>query len=250
MRYGILADIHGNIWALEAVLEDARYRHVDRFINLGDLLYGPLKPRATFERLQTIDAVTIQGNQERDIYAASPADIATKPTCAYVIGDLGHEPIAWLRALTKTALVDGEIFACHGSPDSDMVFLLEDVTRGMPFVKPESAILKDLHGINAPVVLCAHSHIPRVVKLSSGTLIVNPGSLGLPAYDEDKPNYYTMQNYSSFASYAVLEKRSDRWYVEQIRVPYDDASAARQAERQGRSDWAYWLTTGRVAPQE
>jgi predicted phosphodiesterase len=60
MKIGVLSDIHGNVWALKAALDDAKRRAVERFKNLGNILYGSLKPRDTFELLQTIDAVTIQ----------------------------------------------------------------------------------------------------------------------------------------------------------------------------------------------
>jgi hypothetical protein len=69
MRVGILSDIHGNLWALKAALDDAKRRAVERFINLGDILYGPLKPRDTFELLQTIDAVTMQNYSPLASYA-------------------------------------------------------------------------------------------------------------------------------------------------------------------------------------
>jgi predicted phosphodiesterase len=247
MRFAILSDIHGNIWALKAVLDDAQHRAIEKFINLGDILYGPLKPRETFELLQTIDAVTIQGNQDRDIYQASQAHMAKNPTLTYAINDLGSGPVEWLRSLPKTQTLFDEVFACHGSPHSDMVYLLEDITHGFPVVKSEEAILSDLKGIRFPVILCGHTHIPRVVQLSSGAVIVNPGSVGVPAYDDDLPNYHRMQNYSPLASYAIIEKRKDTWHMELLKVPYDPTRAVEQAQRQGRNDWAYWLATGRVA---
>jgi predicted phosphodiesterase len=64
-RYAVLADIHGNIWALEAILADARRRSIRSFINLGDTLYGPLEPAATAECLMALDLVSIQGNEDR-----------------------------------------------------------------------------------------------------------------------------------------------------------------------------------------
>ena len=59
LKFAILSDIHGNRWALAAVLEDAKRRGITRFINLGDILYGPLKPLETYDLLKTVDAVTI-----------------------------------------------------------------------------------------------------------------------------------------------------------------------------------------------
>src|SRR5262245_36635033 len=246
MKIGVLSDVHGNIWALKAVLNDAKCRAVERFINLGDILYGPLKPRDTFELLRTIDAVTIQGNQDRDIYQATPTRIENNPTLAYVINNLGPGPVDWLRSLPKTQTLADEIFACHGSPRSDMVYLLEDVAQGSPVVKAEDAIQKELDGFGFPVILCGHSHVPRVVQLSSGALVINPGSVGVPAYDDDLPNYHAMQNYSPLASYAIVEKGEAGWRVELLKVPYEHALAAEQALRQSRDDWTKWISTGRA----
>lgn len=162
MRLGVLSDIHGNIWALQAVLEDAKRRAIDKLINLEDILYGPLKPKETFELLRTIDAVTIQGNQDRDIYQADPTQTANNPTLAYVINGLGYEPIEWLRSLPKTQTLFGEVFACHGSPHSDMVYLVENVMRGFPVVTTEKAILRELTGISFSLTLCRHTHIPEL----------------------------------------------------------------------------------------
>jgi predicted phosphodiesterase len=54
LRIALVADIHANVWALEAVLADIKKQRVDTIFDLGDILYGPLKPRATYERLQAI----------------------------------------------------------------------------------------------------------------------------------------------------------------------------------------------------
>ncbi|MEB3211797.1 MAG: metallophosphoesterase family protein [Leptolyngbyaceae bacterium] len=246
MKFAVLSDIHGNVWALEAVLEDAKRRGITRFINLGDVLYGPLKPLETYTLLKTIDAVTIQGNEDREVYEFDPRQGKTHPTLTYMLKELGEEPIQWLRALPKTLLIDDDIFACHGIPASDVVYLLEDVSNGFPVVRSEAAIAQYLEGTSRSVVLCGHSHIARVVYLSSGQLIVNPGSVGVPAYDDDVPNYHAMQNYSPLASYAVIKKREGSWHVELLKIPYDVQLAVDQAQRRDRHDWAQWIKTGRV----
>jgi predicted phosphodiesterase len=254
VKYGILSDIHGNVWALEAVLADAKHRGVEQFVNLGDILYGPLQPRQTYELLQTLDVVTIQGNEDRIIYEANPSTEASvisptrSPTLAFVIDQLGAEPIDWLRALPKTTWVSDQIFACHGTPTSDTVYLLEEVASGSPLVRSESAIsqLAQVTASVIPVMLCGHSHIPRLVQLETGAIILNPGSVGVPAYDDDLPNYHQMQTHSPLASYAILEHRDRGWFVDLLKVPYDYQQAVAQAKRQGRADWASWIATGRV----
>lgn len=247
MRLAILADIHANIWALEAVLSHAKSRGVDGLVNLGDTLYGPLKPRETYERLlQENVAVTIQGNQDRLIYEASARDLVSIPTLTYVIRELGEEPIHWLNDLPKTAVYADDLFLCHGTPGSDTAYLLEDVMDGLPEVRSEGAIRELLQGVHQPVVLCGHTHIPRVVELSTGQLVVNPGSVGVPAYDDVEPVRYRMQTFSPHACYAVLEKNRSGWDVSLERVAYDHQAAAEHARQLGRDDWAQGIATGRI----
>ncbi len=66
-KFAVLSDIHSNVWALEAALEDVRKRGVDGIFNLGDILYGPLAPGLTFDLLQAEEVITIKGNQDRQI---------------------------------------------------------------------------------------------------------------------------------------------------------------------------------------
>jgi putative phosphoesterase len=243
----ILADIHANIWALDAVLAHAKHRGIDRFLNLGDSLYGPLKPHATYERLMQANAlVTIQGNQDRLIYEASERDLASIPTLSYVIRDLGEEPIRWLSELPRTAVFEDDIFLCHGTPGNDSLYLLEDIMEGLPEVRSEGAIRELLQGVHQPVVLCGHTHIPRVVELGHGQLVINPGSIGVPAYDDVDPVRYRMQTFSPHACYAILEKSSHGWNVSLERVAYDHGAAAEFARTRGRDDWAQGIATGRI----
>ena len=96
------------------------------------------------------------------------------------------------------------------------------------------------------MILCGHSHIPRIVQLPAGRLIVNPSSVGLPAYSDDLPVAHKMENGSPHARDAVTSKTATGLTVEQIAVPYDWNKAARQARRLGQDEWAAWLETGRA----
>jgi predicted phosphodiesterase len=247
-RLGILADIHANALALDAVLRDAQRRGVARFVNLGDILYGPLDPLETYRKLHPLDVVaSIAGNQDRLLFEATPEEIAASPTLAFVAGRLGREPIVWLRTLPAACAVADDLYLCHGTPRSDTTYLLEDVVSGHPVVRSDAAVVELLGDVRAPVVLCGHTHIPRVVRLSTGQLIVNPGSVGLPAYGDDLPVVHRMETHSPHASYAVLEQRAQGWDVSLHRVAYDWEQAAMQARAAGRDDWAVALTTGRAA---
>ena len=102
--------------------------------------------------------------------------------------------------------------------------------------------------MNGEVILCAHSHVPRVVR-AADRLIVNPGSVGLPAYTDDAPFPHAMESGSPHARYARLSRESsdDAWRVEHVAVPYDWHAASAAARRHQRPDWAEWLLSGRAA---
>ena len=248
-KLGVIADIHGIVWALEAVLRHAEHRGVRRFVNLGDILYGPLQPLETYKVLQRTSIVaSIAGNQDRLIFEAAEDDRGKNQTLAFVTANLGSEPIAWLRSLPTAAVIEGGVFLCHGTPTSDTTYLLEDVSSGLPEVRAEPAIAELLGAVQEPVVLCGHTHIPRMVQLSGGQLVVNPGSVGVPAYHDDVPVRHSMVTHAAHASYAVLEESPLGWDVSFHRIAYQWDKAAQQArdlnrERLGarNHDWTNGL---------
>lgn len=244
MRIALISDIHGNLPALNAVLADIETHRVDRIINLGDICYGPLWPRETWERLRTLDLPTIQGNQDRDLYDHDVGLLHTRPTLRDNVEALGKAGLSWLRELPKTLKLDA-VYACHGTPDSDLVYLLEDVSHGDAQLRSEQALLQLLGKRLEPVIVCGHTHTPRNIRLSNDQLIVNPGSVGLPAYDDLEPIPHRMQTGAPAARYALIERdQRNRWQAELRSVDYDFESAARRAEHNGRPDWAGWLRSG------
>jgi predicted phosphodiesterase len=246
-RFAALADIHGNVWALEAVLEHAKRRGITQFVNLGDVLYGPLQPQETYLRLQKEGVpATVAGNEDRIIVEASSHDLDVNQTLRFVVEALTTEAVGWLRQLRATVELDEEMLLCHGSPCSDTVYLLEDVTSGYAVVRTNSEVRRLLDGTAYPLVLCGHSHVPRLVRFKEGPVIVNPGSVGLPAYEDDLPVHHRIETGTPHSSYAILERSPVGWEVEFHRVPYDWEQAARCARARGREDWARALLTGRV----
>lgn len=245
-KFAVLSDIHSNVFALEAVVNDARAQGVAAFINLGDILYGPIAPRQTYDYLQGLDAITISGNQDRQIVEATDAEIESNPTMQFIRSDLGQEPLTWMQQLPFDLQITTDIYACHGTPRDDLIYLLEDVSSGHPIVRSDDEIIARLNGISSPIILCGHTHIPRCVELSTGQLVINPGSVGLPAYTDDEPHVHSMQNYCSKASYATLQKTDEGiWEVVFHKVTYDVKRATVAAKEQGRNDWVHFLSTGR-----
>ena len=82
------------------------------------------------------------------------------------------------------------------------------------------------------------------MRSSSGSLIVNPGSVGLPAYDDDHLHYHIMQNGSPDARYAIAERGPAGWSAALIALPYDWQAMAALAAHNNRPDWAHAIATG------
>lgn len=245
MKIAILSDIHSNVYALEAVLLDAKLRNCTTLANLGDILYGPISPRDTYDLLLENEFLTIRGNQDRQIYESTSAEISSNPTMQFILNDLGDEPLEWMQSLPFDMQVNDELYFCHGTPTSDLIYLLENVSSGSAQLRSDDEICELLAGQKSKLICCGHTHTPRLVKLSQGPLVLNPGSVGLQAYTDQEPVVHSMENYCDRASYAVAEIRNGEWVIEHIRVPYDVASAVDKCLSQGREDWAHFLETGR-----
>jgi hypothetical protein len=86
--------------------------------------------------------------------------------------------------------------------------------------------------------------VPRAVKTGKGQIIVNPGSVGLPAFDDANPSYHVIETGSPDARYALLERRKSAWTVALLSVPYDFRPMAKLADENGRPDWSCALRTG------
>lgn len=243
MKIAVFADVHGNLLALQAVMRDLQSASPDLIVNLGDLVSGPFDPAGSADAQIALDCPTLAGNHERQLLAGSngASDAFAQPL-------LSPEHWNWIRTLPPTlTLLSGEVFACHGSPaGGDLEYLLEDVTSGHATIASAEAIRSRIIGTqNARVILCGHTHIARVVK-SDTTLIVNPGSVGMPSYRDDKPVPHAMEAGSPHARYAILTRFPVGWSAELHAVPYDYEAAARQAEQNGRPATAFGVRTGRV----
>lgn len=238
----VIADIHGNRWELEAVLRDIEQRGVKQVVNLGDNLTGPLDPAGTADMLIERGIAGVCGNDDRVLF--HPAEELSFSQ-RYTLEQLALRHLDWLRSLPDTMVVAGELFVCHGDL-FDAPYLLEQVEESGVFLRDTKAIEGSVASIAYPVILCGHSHVPRTVFLPQGKLIVNPGSVGLPAYTMETPFPYAMESGSPYARYALLHRVEEGWQVEHVQVPYPWENAASVAAQHQRTDWAEWLSTGRA----
>jgi predicted phosphodiesterase len=241
-RFAVISDVHGNRWALEAVLDDIERLQIADVINLGDALYGPLDPLGTADILVDRAYPTVRGNEDRII---TESDGSSSDTLAFVGEQLRSTHLEWLRSL-KAGIVVGDLFACHGSPTSDTAYLLWDVGRAGARRRTPVDVEAALGEIESSLILCGHDHVPWTMLLPGGRTVVNPGSVGLPAYSDDLPHPHVMETGTPHARYSVITRMERGWSVSDRAVPYDWESAADAAVRNGRLDWAEWLRTGRA----
>lgn len=238
----LIADIHGNLPALETVLADLAARGVADVVNLGDHVSGPLWQRETAARLMPLGWPSITGNHDRMVVHDAPA--TQGPSDAFARAALTAEQMAWLAALPATlTLLDGALLCCHGIPTDDRRYLVETPEHGRLRLASPEQIGKRLGPASARIVACGHSHVPRVVH-HQGVLVANPGSVGLPAYVHDGAHAHVSETGSPLARYGLLHITGDELRVELLALPYDWEFAARQAEANGRPDWAHALRTG------
>lgn len=191
-RIAALFDIHANLPALEAVLEEVRRAQVDLIVLGGDVVPGPM-PRETVASLLNLEIPVrcIHGNGELGVLAQLEA---TDPTTVTYWGTTSgapppepikevvrwtarqiaaHQPVlaSWPRTLTLHVPGLGDVLFCHGTPQSET----DAFTRSTP----EALLLPVFEGLGAQVVVCGHTHMQFDRRIGS-TRVVNAGSVGMP----------------------------------------------------------------------
>lgn len=244
-RFAVLADIHGNSDALRAVLTDMASLGLEQAINLGDHFSGPLDAAGTWHLLASNPMHSLRGNHDRWLIEQAPAQMGASDRCAY--DQLPPEALAWLRSQPATLSLWPEVFACHATPGNDNRYWAEHVSpSGEIIPRPLPDIQALSEGITASLLLCAHTHLPRITRLPSGQVLLNPGSVGCPAYTDDHPVPHKVESGNPFASYAMVERRKQDWLITHRHLPYDPARMVRLAQDRNRPDWAHALQTGHI----
>jgi predicted phosphodiesterase len=182
MRLAVLYDIHGNLPALEAVLEDVRRVGVDEIVVGGDVFPGPMAMDA-LALLGGLSVPTgfIKGNGDRVVLAArSGADISEVPAAYHDVIEWGAERLdddiarkvsAWPATLRRRVTGLGDVLFCHATPRNDT----EIFTR----LTGEDRLVGVFEGING-LAVCGHTHMQFDRIVGRSTRVVNAGSVGMP----------------------------------------------------------------------
>ncbi len=243
MSIAVISDIHGNVSALEAVLDDISRRRIDKIVNLGDCLSGPFDGRATADLLMGLDLLTVRGNHDRQLFDRPRDKMGLWED--WIVDDLAPVHMDWLRSMPAVAQIDGA-FLCHGTPNSDEDNWLDERTdRHLLVQQPLAEVELKAAGLEYGMMLCGHTHQPRIARLPDGRVIVNPGSVGCPAYhDTSVTPSFIQQIGAPDARYAIIEQCEGLWKADLIAVPYDPAPMARLAKARGADSWVQAITSG------
>ncbi len=242
----VIADIHGNSLALRAVLDHIDRAGITQIINLGDHFSGPLDAAETWAALRDRpEMLSVRGDHDRYLIELDPDDMWPSDRIAH--DALGPDALAWLKSLPFERRI-GDIYMCHATPENDNLYWSEEVISGTTRLAPLSVIEQRAKGLRAGLILYAHTHLPRVLRLGDGRLMVNPGSVGCPAYTDTAPAPHVVQTGTPMASYAVIHTGPDAqgapYRVTHHAVPYDHDAAAAQARAYDRLDWVRAVSTG------
>jgi putative phosphoesterase len=239
MRIALIADIHGNLVALEAVLAELANEVVDQIICLGDVAATGPQPREVVARLRALDCLVVMGNADAWLLdpprANGEADdeagriAAIDRWCAEQLSDQDR---AYLRSFSLTIAVEmggGErLIACHGSPRS-----FDDQITATTAEAALDVMLADVH---ATIVAAGHTHI-QLVRRYQDLILLNPGSIGLPI--DRVPPAAPIRN-APWAEYAMVSTGSDCLRLDLRRVPVEVTRLLTLARASAMPHAAWW----------
>jgi putative phosphoesterase len=215
MRLGLISDIHGNFLALEAVLAELEREEVDRLVCLGDVVAGP-RANDALARIRELDCPVIMGNWDAWSVDGMPKPSTPIEEKLYAIGAywadrLGEEDREFIRTFVPRIEVEagaGRLLCFHGSPSSFDDWIVATT--------PDEEVAEMLAGFRAPVLIGGHTHL-QMVRRYEDSLLVNPGSVGLP-FDLWSPEDVRI---APRAEYALVCWEDGRFAVELRRTAYD-----------------------------
>jgi predicted phosphodiesterase len=236
MRVAVLADIHGNLTALDAVLDDLAGADADAVVCLGDVAAIGPQPHEVIARMRDLGCPVVMGNTDASSLRPVRLSPLDEESRRYVeienwgAGQLTAEDRDFIRGFPPTLTVplgDGATLLCfHGSPRGN--------TDSIVATTPDATLARMLTGFSATVMAGGHTHGP-FVRPYRRALFVNPGSVGLP-YEAVGERV----RHPPWAEYGIVEWRAGRLGVELRRVPFD-ADLVVQAVLRSGMPHAEWL---------
>jgi predicted phosphodiesterase len=243
MLLGLISDIHGNLLALEAVLAELEREPLDRLVCLGDVVAGP-RANEALARVRELDCPVIMGNWDAWSVDGMPEPSSAVEEKLYAIGAywaerLGDDDREFIRTFAPTLeleLEPGNTLLCfHGSPTSFDHWIVATT--------PDEKVAHMLGGSKEPVMAGGHTHL-QMVRRYADTLLVNPGSVGLP-FGVWSPDDVRI---APRAEYALIDTSDGRLAVELRRTTYDVEAHLRRGLESGMPYADWWAASWQRKP--
>ena len=223
MKIALIGDVHANLPALEAVLDQAYQEGAEEIWNCGDFVGYNAFPEEVVRKLRTEKVVSVVGNYDLKVIKFPRKNQKWKKSKSlekwlafkWAYEHLSEESLQYLSSLPEKRRMKCEektVLLVHGSPDSSKEHLYADT--------PTERLVELADIAAADLVVCGHSH-QSFVRYVAGTWFINSGSVGRP--DDGDPR----------ATYAILELAGDSIDVRHFRVSYDVVAAITEIRRRG-----------------
>jgi predicted phosphodiesterase len=208
VRLGVIADIHGNAVALEAVLGDLE--PVDELVCLGDVAEGGPQPVECVARVREVGCPVVLGNTDEWLLGSDLAhsDPVRAEQARWTLDVIGDDGLSFLRTFERTVSI-GDVLCFHGSPLSN-----EDLLQP---TTPDDEFEERLGGTDARVMCGGHIHF-QWMRRFRGSLFFNPGSVG---FVNDYKRAARERGLDPVAEYAVVSLDGERLSLDLRRIPYD-----------------------------
>ena len=222
-RIAILADIHGNVDALDAVLADAATQGPDGYVFAGDLVMNGPRPAETLDRMSELNAPAVIGNTDQEVLAGSD------PVGRWTAERIGEHGCAYLRSLPLAQRITpsagsspgDDLMIVHSTPRSCWdLLILTPHPLGISFTEatPPDEAAQMLGDVQASLIVYGHIHYASAGVIA-GQRVMSIGAVGYPL-DGDRR-----------AAYAIAEWHGQAWSITHRRVAYDYERVAQIIER-------------------
>jgi predicted phosphodiesterase len=239
MRIAIVSDIHGNLVAFNAALDDIARERVDRVVCLGDVAaFGP-QPGEVIARLREIGCPVVKGDTDETLLTPEAPAIdellrRLQEIDAWAAARLSPADRAYIAEFQPTIPItlDGgatTLLCYHGSPRS--------FTDRINATTSDDDLARMLAGGNAAIYVGGHTHL-QMLRRYRDALLLNPGSVGL-AYDRAPSPGVSVRN-PPWGEYAIVTASGGRLGVDLRRVPFDVAALKRAARANGMPYAEWW----------
>ncbi len=241
MRIALLADIHGNLVALETVLQEIARESVDKIICLGDVaVLGP-QPHEVVDRLRQLECPVILGNTDAWLLAPPKTKILNneifRTITSWCAEQMTSEDQSYLHTFSPLLELpldkERKLLCYHGSPRS-----FDDVIAA---ITSDIEVKRMLDGSMAAVMVGGHTHI-QMIRRYEDAYLVNVGSVGLPGVNAGSPEL-PKNHHVHWAEYGMLSIESGRLSIDLRRTPLDMVSVFHTGTSSNMPHTEWWLQT-------